>query len=208
MSSLMARTTSFAGILALTIALSACATTASLRSGQLAEQEQDYDRAVADYNAALKKHPNDRNLQLALQRAKLRAAQDHLARARRLEATSKLDEALVELQIASEMNPTSGDIDDLLRKVRDQLRTKVVVRTEGKTELQTLIDRSQNLGPAGVDLPPEVPPPPPRPAPARRPPAPVFRPASVRDVYTVIARFANLSIVFDPTFRDDRITID
>ena len=77
MSSLMARTTSFAGILALTIALSACATTASLRSGQLAEQEQDYDRAVADYNAALKKHPNDRNLQLALQRAKLRAAQDH-----------------------------------------------------------------------------------------------------------------------------------
>ena len=198
MSSLMARTTSFAGILALTIALSACATTASLRSGQLAEQEQDYDRAVADYNAALKKHPNDRNLQLALQRAKLRAAQDHLARARRLEATSKLDEALVELQIASEMNPTSGDIDDLLRKVRDQLRTKVVVRTEGKTELQTLIDRSQNLGPAGFDLPADV----------RLPASLVFRDASVRDVYTVIARFANLSIVFDPTFRDDRITID
>jgi general secretion pathway protein D len=27
-------------------------------------------------------------------------------------------------------------------------------------------------------------------------------------VYTVIARFANVNIVFDPTFRDDRITID
>jgi general secretion pathway protein D len=36
----------------------------------------------------------------------------------------------------------------------------------------------------------------------------VFRDASVRDVYTVIARFANVNIVFDPTFRDDRITID
>jgi general secretion pathway protein D len=194
----MARTTSFAGILALTVALSACATTASLRSGQLAEQGQDYDRAVADYAAALKKHPNDRNLQLAMQRAKLRAAEDHLARARRFEATDKLDQALVELQIAAEMNPTSGDIDDMLRKVRDQLKTKVVVRTEGKTELETLIDRSQNLGPAGFELPADV----------RLPASLVFRDASVRDVYTVIARFANLNIVFDPTFRDDRITID
>jgi general secretion pathway protein D len=195
----MAHTTSrIAATLALTIALQGCATTASLRSGERAEQGQDYDRAVAEYTAALKKHPNDRLTQVALQRAKLRASQDHYARARRLEATGKLDEALVEFQIAAEMNPGNADIDDALRNVRTQLRTKVVVSREGKTQLETLIDQSQNLPPPGMDLPADV----------RLPASLVFRDASVRDVYTVIARFANLNIVFDPTFRDDRITID
>jgi general secretion pathway protein D len=195
----MAHTTSrIAATLALTIALQGCATTASLRSGERAEQGQDYDRAVAEYTAALKKHPNDRLTQVALQRAKLRASQDHYARARRLEATGKLDEALVEFQIAAEMNPGNADIDDALRNVRTQLRTKVVVSREGKTQLETLIDQSQNLPPPGLDLPADV----------RLPASLVFRDASVRDVYTVIARFANLNIVFDPTFRDDRITID
>jgi general secretion pathway protein D len=195
----MAHTTSrIAAALALTITLQGCATTASLRSGERAEQGQDYDRAVAEYTAALKKHPNDRTIQLALQRAKLRASQDHYARARRLEATGKLDEALVEFQVAAEMNPGNADIDDALRNIRTQLRTKVVVSREGKTQLETLIDQSQNLPPPGLDLPADV----------RLPASLVFRDASVRDVYTVIARFANLNIVFDPTFRDDRITID
>src|SRR3989475_4292357 len=153
----MAHTTSrLAAFLALTIALSGCATTGTLRSGQRAEEGQDYDRAVAEYTTALRKHPNDQTLQLVLQRAKLRAAQDHVARARRLEATGKLDEALVEYQIAAEMNPGSGDIDDALRNIRTQLRTKVLVAREGKTQLETLIDQSQNLAPPGLELPADV----------------------------------------------------
>ncbi len=194
----MVHTSRFVAVLALTIAVGGCATTGTYRSAQLAEQSQDYDRAVADYTAALKKHPNDRTTQLALQRAKLRASQDHLARARRLEATGKLDEALVEYQLAVELNPGNGDIDDAMRNLRTQLRNKVNVSREGKTQLETLIDHSQRLGPAGLELPADV----------RLPASLVFRDASVRDIYTVIARFANLNIVFDPTFRDDRITID
>ena len=125
----MAHTTSrLAFFLALTVALAGCATTGTLRSGQLAEQGQDYDRAVAEYTVALKKHPDDRTLQLVLQRAKLRAAQDHVLRARRLEATGKLDEALVEYQIAADLNPANGDVDDALRNIRTQLRTKEIGR--------------------------------------------------------------------------------
>jgi general secretion pathway protein D len=195
----MVRTTDrFVALVALVIAVSGCATTGTYRSAQLAEQSQDYDRAVADYTVALKKHPNDRTTQLALQRAKLRASQDHVARARRLEATGKLDEALVEYGLAAELNPTDGDIDNALRNLRTQLRNRVAVSREGKTQLEALIDQSQKLGPAGFELPADV----------RLPASLVFRDASVRDVYTVIARFANVNIVFDPMFRDDRITID
>jgi general secretion pathway protein D len=195
----MARTTKlFVFILALAITVGGCATTGTYRSAQRAEQAEDYDRAVAEYTAALKKRPNDRTTQLALQRVKLCASQDHLTRARRLEATGKLDEALVEYEVASELNPGNGDIDDALRNLRMQLRNRVAVSREGRTQLQTLIDRSQKLGPLGLELPADI----------RLPASLVFRDASVRDVFTVIARFANLNIVFDPTFRDDRITID
>jgi general secretion pathway protein D len=195
----MALTTSrFIAVLALTAAVAGCATTGTYRSAQRAEQAEDYDRAVAEYTAALKKHPNDRTTQLALQRAKLRASQEHLTRARRLEATGKLDEALVEYELAAELNPGSGDIDAGLRNLRMQLRTRVAVSREGKTQLEALIDQSQKLGPAGLELPADV----------RLPASLVFRDASVRDIYTVIARFANVNIIFDPTFRDDRITID
>jgi general secretion pathway protein D len=195
----MARTTNrFLVVLALTITVGGCASTGTYRSGRVAEEGQNYDRAVAEYTLALRKHPNDRTTQLALQRAKLRASQDHLARARRLEATDKLDEALVEYEMAAELNPGNGDIDTAMRNLRTQLRNRVNVSREGKTQLQTLIDQSQKFGPAGLELPADV----------RLPASLVFRDASVRDVYTVIARFANVNIVFDPTFRDDRITID
>src|SRR5499426_823931 len=195
----MAHTTSrVVVVLALTTAVSSCATTGTYRSGQRAEQAEAYDRAVAEYTLALKKHPDNRTTQLALQRAKLRASQEHLTRARRLEATGKLDDALVEYELAAELNPGDGDIDDALRNLRTQLRNRVNVSREGKTQLEALIDQSQKLGPAGLELPSDV----------RLPASLVFRDASVRDVYTVIARFANLNIVFDPTFRDDRITID
>ena len=36
----------------------------------------------------------------------------------------------------------------------------------------------------------------------------VFRGAGSRDVYLTIARLANLSLAFDPTFRDAPLTID
>jgi general secretion pathway protein D len=192
------RSSQIAAVLAITTALAGCATTASYRSGERAELAQDYDRAVAEYTAALKKHPNDRTTQLALERAKLRASQDHYARARRLEASSKPDEALVELQIAAELNPGDASIDDALRGIRTQLRTKVLVAREGKTQLETLIEQSQNLGPSGLELPADV----------RLPASLVFRDAGSRDIYTVIARYANLNIVFDPQFRDERITMD
>jgi general secretion pathway protein D len=194
----MVHTSRFVAVLALTIAASGCATTGTYRSAQRAEQAEDYDRAVAEYTVANKKHPNDRTTQLALQRVKLRASQEHLTRARRLEATGKLDEALVEYELAAELNPGNGDIDDALRNLRTQLRNRVAVSREGKTQLEALIDQSQKLGPVGFELPADV----------RLPASLVFRDASVRDVYTVIARFANLNIIFDPTFRDDRITID
>jgi general secretion pathway protein D len=180
------------------LSLSACATTASMRSGRRAEQMQDYDLAVVEYTKALRRNPDDRDARQSLDRVKLRAAQEHYARARRLYTVGKLDEALVEFQLAAEMNAASAEIEEGLRATRAALRNKVAVAREGKTELETLIERSRSMPAPGMDLPADV----------KLPDSLTFRDAPSRDVYTAIARIAGISVVFDPQLRDQPVTTD
>ena len=133
--------------LACAILAGGCAASGALRRADLAEQRQDYDLAVVEYTKAVKLRPDDTGARLALDRAKIRASQEHFNRARRLGATSKLDQALVEYELAAELNPSNGDVDQELRATRNKLRTKVAVAREGKTELQTIIERARDLPP-------------------------------------------------------------
>ena len=132
------------GLVAVALLATGCATSSGLRRAAAAEQRQDYDIAVAEYTNVLRQHPDDAGARQALERAKLRASSDHLQAARRLAATGKLEQALVEYELALELNPTNSEIDTALRDVRSQLRTKVAVARQGKTELQTLIERARD----------------------------------------------------------------
>ncbi len=159
---------------------------------------QNYDIAVAEYTKLLRDNPNNRDARQGLERAKLRASQDHFTTARRLAATGKLEEALVEYQLAAELNPGNADIERELQDTRTQLRAKVAIREDGKTRLESLIAQSLAAPLPGADLP----------ADAKLPDSVVFRDASARDVYSAIGKFTNLSVVFDPTFRDQPVSID
>ena len=175
-----------------------CAAAAALRAGERAEQAQDYDRAIVEYTRALREDPENRDARAALDRMRLRSSVEHLTRGRRLHASGRLDEALVELQLAAELNPTSADIQEMLGTVRTRLRTEVATAREGKTDLETLIERASTLPPLGADLPEET----------RLPADLVFPKASARVVYTALAKFANVNLVFDPEFRDQVVSID
>jgi general secretion pathway protein D len=185
---------------ALALLIAGCATATAMRNGQSAEQLQDYDRAIVEYTKVLRDHPENRAARQALERARLRSSGEHFSRGRRFHASGRLDEALVELQLAAELNPGDKDIADQLDSVRAQLKNKVAIARDGKTGLETLIERTRNLPPQGQDLPADV----------RLPAgfAVSFRDAPSRDVFTAIARFANFNITFDPTFRDQPVTID
>ncbi len=190
-----------ASLLALCLGVSAgmgCATAGFAARGLQAEQAGDHDLAVVEYAKALQAKPNDRATRQALDRAKLRAAQDHFTRGRRFAFTGKLDEALIEYQLAGELNPANKEIEDALRDMRAQLKTRVAIAREGKTKLETLVERSRMLPPPGLDLPTDV----------KLPASLAFRNAPSKDVFTAIARFANISIVFDADLRDQPVTID
>ncbi len=187
---------------ALVVAFAALATGCAARGpvalGRQAERNGNYDQAVVELTKAVRERPDDARLKSDLTRVRLRAAEEHFTRGRRLASTGRLEEALVELQLASELNPGNGDVDDLLRSTRTKLRNKVAVTREGKTQLETLIDQSRGLAPPGLDLPRDV----------KLPDSLVFRDASARDVLTALARFANINVVFDPAYRDSTLSID
>src|SRR5581483_3831392 len=185
-------------VLALCLAAAGCAASSALHHGLAAERRQDYDLAVVEYTKAVRLHPDNSEARLSLDRAKIRASQDHFVKGRRYSATGKLEQALAEYEVAGELNPSNADIDEELRKTRLALRTKVAVSREGKTELQTLIDRTRDLPPPGLDLPAGV----------KMPASLTFRDAASRDVFTAIARLAGISVIFDTAFRDAPVTVD
>ena len=178
---------------------SGCATATGMRAGRQAETIQDWDRAVVEYTKAVREHPDDREPRLALQRVKLRASAEHASRGRRFAATERYEDAVIEFQLASELNPTDSQVDAALRDARQKLRTKVLVSRNGRTELQSLIERTRDLPPPGLDLPDG----------AKLPTSLVFGSgATARAVFSAVAKFANLNLVFDPSFRDGPLSVD
>ena len=77
----------------------------------------------------------------------------HYTRGRRYAGLGHYDEALLEYQIAAQLNPASGEILDALRTMRRAVQTKLVARTAGQTELESLIERTRTLPAAGLELP-------------------------------------------------------
>jgi general secretion pathway protein D len=179
--------------------LSGCASSSAMRIGHQAELAQDYDRAVAEYMKVVRADPTNRDARLALDRARLRAAQEHSNRGRRLAALDRFDEAAIEFQLASELNPTDPQIDAALKDARQRLKTKVAVNRGGRTDLENLIDRTRDLPPPGLELPDG----------AKLPGSLVFGSgATSRGVLVALAKFANLNLIFDPAFRDQPLSID
>src|SRR5688500_3948070 len=182
----MRRASGLAVLLALSLILTGCATAKALRAGQDAEFLQDYDRAIVEYMKVIQEDPTNRDARQGLERARLRGSLEHFARGRRLNSAGRLEEAIAELQIAVELNPLSTEATELLETLRTQQRNKIVVSRDGRTELESIIERARELPPPSLDLP------------DMQLAESLTWSGSARDLYSTIAKLANVSIVFDP----------
>ena len=177
--------------------LGACATAGILREARRAEDRLDYDRAVVEYSRAVQLDPDSVTARTGLQRAKLRAAQDHFTRARRLAALGRLDQAETEYQLAAEMNPASGEIAEELKATQNLLRAKIAVNRGGKTELEALVERMHNQPLPGLEVPTD-----------QLPESLTFRDAPDQTIIRALAQMAKVNVTFDPAFRPTPITIE
>ena len=175
----------------------ACATGGAMKQARSAEQIRDFDLAVAQYSRALRADPDNREARAGLDRAKLRASEAHLGRGRRLFSQGKYDDAVLELQVAYDLSPTSDVIEGDLRAAQTAQRTKLAAPAEGETQLEAVLARARNLTPPGLDLPD-----------TKLPPGiETGAGATSRQVYLMLAKLAGLSLVFDAQFVDAPVSM-
>ena len=184
-------------VFSIVLTLSGCITAASLRDARRAEERQDYDVAVVEYTRALQRDPNNANARTGLQRARLRASQDHFTRARRHAANGRVDEAVKEYKLAAELNPDNRVIADELEQAQNQLRAPVVINRDGKTELAALVERMNDQRMPGLSVPADP-----------LPQGLVFRNASNDVIIRALATMAKVNVVFDPAFRPMPISFE
>jgi general secretion pathway protein D len=183
--------------LAVIATLTACVTSAALREARRAEERQDYDVAVVEYTRAVQRDPDNIYARTGLQRARLRASQDHFTRARRHVANRRLEEAVTEYKLAAELNPDTRAIADELEQTQNQLRAQVVINRDGKTELEALVERMRDQRLPGLDVTAEP-----------LPDELIFRDASNQVIIRALAQMSKVNVVFDPAFRPTPISIE
>lgn len=178
-------------VLALALTAAACASS-TLQQARNADALQDYDLAVARYARAVRENPDNAEAQRGLDVAKLRASDAHFERGRRLAAQGRHEDALLELQVATELNPANADAERDLQRVRVALREQLRADVGDETELQSLLARTYELSPAAHALPDTT-------LDADIATGPQ---STARAVYLLIAELTDLSITFDAQFRD------
>jgi general secretion pathway protein D len=168
-----------------------CATSSAFRAGGKAERLQDYDRAVLEYQRALRQSPQNVSYRRALDRARLRAATDHTNVARRLAGRGLYKEAVDEYRLALELQPNAPGITEEIRDL--EARQK-----RGADSAQQARARTRERSLPGLDLGPE----------AQQPLGLVFRGASLREAYLALGRAAGINVTFDPSFQDTTLSLD
>ena len=171
--------------------LAGCAGNA-LKQAKAADELREYDLAVAKYQEYLREKPTDKEAAAALEKARLRASDAHLFQGRRFGSQGRYEEAVVELQLAVELNPTNAQAENELRSVRTALRLKLSAPPEGQTRLETVLDRSRDLVPAGFELP------------NTKLPSEIVTGAGMtnRLLFLMLGKLGNISVTFDSLFRE------
>ncbi len=181
------------GLMVAAVALSGCATSSAFRAGEQAERHQDYDRAVLEYSKAVQQRPDNLTYRRQLERARLRASNDHTTAARRLAGRGLSKEALDEYRLALDLNPKSpvlaSEMQDLEARRQAGLRA---------VSLDDMKERTRERALPGLALG----------AAAREPLGLTFRNVSLREAYQALGKAAGINFVFDPQFQDQPISLD
>ncbi len=165
------------------------------KQGRKDEELQDYDAALAHFQAALHDDPNNTEYKLKTARLRFEAANYHLGLGEKLREKGDLSGALVEFQKAASIDPSNSLAAQNLRQTMDLIG-----------------ERNGAAAPAGLPAPVE-------PALMQTPPKlspshPIIPPLKMTNdskvIFETIAKLAGLTVIFDPDFssQSHRITVE
>ena len=119
-----------AGVLVGVLLLSGCTAGRAFRGGEAAARGGDWDTAVEYYRLALQDAPDRPEYRIALERAMLNAAREHLAAAREREAAGDVPGALTEYRRSYEFDPSNAEAGVKIANLQQVLRARVAAARE------------------------------------------------------------------------------
>ncbi len=187
-----------AGLLLVAVGtLTACATYRYGRRATDAIKAENWDAAVYYYLEALAHDPGNVHFKMALQRARLKAGEEHFRRGMRFKEVSELERAQAELELAVQLDPTHQYAEVELQKVRKDLA--VLSQEGGPAKLEAMKKAASEM---------KVKPPILNPA-SNEPMSLSFpNPTNARDIYKAIGQAFGINILFDNKLRDNKLAIE
>jgi general secretion pathway protein D len=207
------------GIIFFLTFLFAC-TSHEVRVGEEFEKKGNWDGAVAAYREASKEDPFNKELAEKLHHAKVRAAEQHFAQGRQFLKNRQIAEALQEFQIALGLDPEKQEhhtaLNDAwrLKTARQTLLDAKHIESMGRyDEALSLYESAVELDPALTEAVEGI---------TRvvqqqqkletigdsaEPVTLRFQNTRLKQVFEILARTANIDILFDKDVRDDLVTI-
>jgi general secretion pathway protein D len=175
----------------------ACAAPEIIQRAQEAERQENWDAAVAYYQSALEDHPNNLQYEMKLKRARLNASQSHQTAGKRLWDGGDLEQALLEYELAVQLDSGNQVAATELRHVQEELMT---VGGEGPqpTALERIKARAEAQEPPLPKLVPRV----------DETFSLDFRDTQLLDIYRALASIAGLNVVFDAQVADQSVSLE
>lgn len=206
-------------IMLIAFGLSAC-TAGELRLGNELEQQGDWDGAVNAYREALKKQPFNKEVEKRYRIAKNKAAENHFTRGREWLKKGELGEALQEFQFALGLDPENPEHHSALNDAWRLKNARQMLLDAKQMENHGRFDDALSLYESAVEMDPSL-------TPAiegitrvvkqqqafhsiggsAEPITLRFQNTRLKQVFEILARTANIDILFDKDVRDDLVTI-
>ncbi len=184
--------------LALALAVSGCASSRAMRDAEREEAREHWDLAVLAWEHALAMEPTSTNVRIAVQRAKMKAAQVHYERGRIHHSAGQLDLAAAELEQAIALDPTLDAAQQEMRRVKADIAARAA-ENAGGTAVEKAKARTRGMRGAPPMLEPS----------STKPIDVTFPPdTSIKKIYAALGAAAGINVIFDPQLKDDRFTLD
>ena len=177
--------------------LGSCATYRYERRASDAVQSRNWDAAVYFYLEALARDPGNMHFKMALERARLKAGEEHFRRGMQFKEAGAFERAASELELAVQFDPTHQYAAVELEKVRKDIQ--VLDQEGGPAKLEEIKKAASEM---------KVKPPILNPA-SNEPMSLSFpNPTNVRDIYKAIGQAFGINILFDNKMRDQKLSIE
>ncbi len=169
------------------------------KSGERAERKNDLDTAYQAYKRAHDDRPSDPKYMASYVRLRFYAAAEHIHGGEGLRDAGKLQEALAEFRIATQIDPSNFEALGQVRRTADEIQKEIRdkdLAIKSKAQTSVLEKEAQAAaGPVTLDFKSDI-------------PVSIHMTATVDGIYKTICKLGGLNVLMDPDYRPQKITFE